>query len=1418
MTVETDRTIPPEREQVVELAASQIDNYQRQPEELVSHFNREVSALDGYRGRQLLELLQNADDAGVDAEAGCRLLLDLSRERLVVANTGKPFSKKGLTSLVISDCSPKQLERNRFIGLKGLGFRSVLTWTDQPLISSGPYEVLFDRAKAVERVQRMAAENSFVNETVMPFQESTGRWPAAVMRFPSLPANNDPWLNLARTCRADGYDTVVILPLPDGQRGDDIHKEMLQQVRNLPTSALLFCRHLTCVEITGDFQRTWNLLRQNHADGRATVVLEQDGAPELWHVYRQIGQVSSEGAETSSGGRRDFEVAVAVPEVAKPNPTGTLCVFFPTHEQLPCAIVMHATLETSDDRNRLVAHASNREVLGQLARHVAAVVESQAAPETPRRALELIAGVENADPELKALGFVDALVKACSDRPIFPRLDGTVKPSVDVRQVPHATWLSQLGPDLFPEVLAIGPNDVLSSLLALFKLSWFDTLTLKDRLKRYLMGIERSRSGEILGRLLRDSQLEEVGADGLLVGADGQLVVDGTCFFTPVEKLPMLPPWASNIRFVDEAFQEGLLRGSKAPGLRFLASDLTRCRSDVDEYRFDTVARALIDHVDHGIDGNAPATAQRWRQLLRWLFDASAGSNQVLPQIAIKVITTRGTLRRATTCYLGPDYPQGQVVWRLYQKFGQDEFVGSQSDNGLSGLATDDVENFLLALGIASTPRIKPFGPSADYSRFRETVVDRMDYPRTVRGQLCDNPRDVRKLCRDYEIEGVLVPDRWVQLITDGDPAAIAAYLLSSGSTMLADEIDTRARFAAKLSYEQKLWADPSLPIPNATLFLLRESAWVPGSDGRRRRPSEIMLSSQGVKVLRGVYERHAIDPKDPVITAHGGREALSSLLTRLGAVSSLDTLTGQSLYELLLALPDRDPSGEVAPGIYRTLIQASVSAEDSPHRDRFLSSGHMWSRHKGTASYLPVGQLRYNANLTVTKAIEAHIPLVDIPRRMNTSLVRQLFGIASLTSEEIQLSLIPDGTEYDPGSEDANQHLGSAIPYIYALRLAPNLDEGGRELGLLRKATLRVCTRARVSAMLPGGNSEEIVLKDVGEGLVIKTMLVVVGEYRENAAGYLTFWLNVAELVAELLGRDVAAEVGGILRCRTTSEMLEVVRVRLGADADAKLGEAKARFEDRFTGDDEKEQPIPPPPPAPSSPSPQPSPPASQPVSTGDGVSSGEGTPPMTTFEPISGPSDRPAKKRRLVVAGPGGGGGGGRGPLATEPVTFKVVEAFERWEGRFIIQVSHLRGSDAFGCDLLSIASEAVRDKAMAEQSISDADIVRYIEVKGRSSRTGEVELTDNEYQAARRLCNRYWLYRVFVDPSRESHYEVAVLSDPLNSKAVRTITRFDLAEGSGASFYSMVEKAEDDAIPDPKRPTNELRLPKTPSGTNG
>ena len=227
----------------------------------------------------------------------------------------------------------------------------------------------------------------------------------------------------------------------------------------------------------------------------------------------------------------------------------------------------------------------------------------------------------------------------------------------------------------------------------------------------------------------------------------------------------------------------------------------------------------------------------------------------MLPQLSIKVVTTQGSLQRATNCYLGKDYPRGQIVWRLYERFARDEFVGHASHNGLDGIPVGEAERFLLDLGVRSDPRLEQFRSGSDYFRFRESVIDRLDYPRQIRrGNVCNSSDDVRNICKEYEIEGLSVPDRWIQLLMEGDSIAVAAYLLSAGSRSLPRELDLEAKFQNRIGAEQKLWNDLSVTIPNVMLFLLRESAWVPATGGRRLRTSEIMLSSQGVRILRGIF------------------------------------------------------------------------------------------------------------------------------------------------------------------------------------------------------------------------------------------------------------------------------------------------------------------------------------------------------------------------------------------------------------------------------------------------------------------------------------------------------------------------------------------------------------------------------------
>ncbi|MGG1398035.1 hypothetical protein ABE288_09510 [Bacillus salipaludis] len=61
--------------------------YEISPERILSDYRRERREMDGYKGRQVLELLQNADDASEQARIK-HVYIELSNQTLLIANNG----------------------------------------------------------------------------------------------------------------------------------------------------------------------------------------------------------------------------------------------------------------------------------------------------------------------------------------------------------------------------------------------------------------------------------------------------------------------------------------------------------------------------------------------------------------------------------------------------------------------------------------------------------------------------------------------------------------------------------------------------------------------------------------------------------------------------------------------------------------------------------------------------------------------------------------------------------------------------------------------------------------------------------------------------------------------------------------------------------------------------------------------------------------------------------------------------------------------------------------------------------------------------------------------------------------------------------------------------------------------------------
>ena len=119
------------------------EKYLRNVIDLISDYNNENKTRDDYKGRQIYELLQNADDCFTTEINDISVKIEFRDNKLIIQNTGKPFDARGITSLMHPDASSKYKDT---IGCKGLGFRSILNWAYDITIRTKEFCVNFSKS------------------------------------------------------------------------------------------------------------------------------------------------------------------------------------------------------------------------------------------------------------------------------------------------------------------------------------------------------------------------------------------------------------------------------------------------------------------------------------------------------------------------------------------------------------------------------------------------------------------------------------------------------------------------------------------------------------------------------------------------------------------------------------------------------------------------------------------------------------------------------------------------------------------------------------------------------------------------------------------------------------------------------------------------------------------------------------------------------------------------------------------------------------------------------------------------------------------------------------------------------------------------------------------------------------------------
>lgn len=344
-------TIDEAKAYIEKLRTEYIENHKKSQErdELIGENAIEQRDVNGYHGREILELLQNADDAyqksiesGEKPSCDLEVYIEYKDNCLTVTNTGTAFDRDGIKAIVQGNNSPKS---GKYIGNKGTGFRSVLNWAESVEVISGPFSLrfskeyanaIFEEIKDEPQIQKQLARRSNLYIPIL-----------AVPEF----IETEHFLD----------KTIIRIHLDSNKLNDDF--SVSKQLDNIDLRILLFLPNISRIVIDANgekiiYQRivdekTGYILLQKMVNAKVTV-------EEEFYLFKKTIPAAIEEDRVM----KDIQLAVAVPLKIESFEPSYLYSYFPLlNTRSPFNCVMHASYVLSDHRDTLNRGDENKRVI-----------------------------------------------------------------------------------------------------------------------------------------------------------------------------------------------------------------------------------------------------------------------------------------------------------------------------------------------------------------------------------------------------------------------------------------------------------------------------------------------------------------------------------------------------------------------------------------------------------------------------------------------------------------------------------------------------------------------------------------------------------------------------------------------------------------------------------------------------------------------------------------------------------------------------------------------------------------------------------------------------------------------------------------------------------------------------------------------
>ncbi|MEI6035211.1 MAG: DUF3883 domain-containing protein [Verrucomicrobiae bacterium] len=1359
--------------------------YEQDPRRIASDRGAERSASTAYHGREILELLQNANDAAAENGTNSHVRIELSPSGLVVANTGRPFQAGGITSLMLAHLSTKSRD-SLVIGNKGLGFRAVLNWTQRPIVLSGALALGFGPEIAREheaRIQHVLERITEHRAGGLP----TLQFPAILDNIPEgLPAA---WREIFAACQRcrTSFDTAIGLVF----ERPGSYEQAREQILALSPEMLLFVRHLDRLEIAlpGESVKAWHIRRTgNEAQVKADGIHVR-----TWKIWAEDGDLPLELVEPESPHR--YELAIATSDT--PLQGRKLYSYFETQVDFGFPLICHASFELDPTRNHINQGALNLFIMRRLAELHARVVEEVARAEggwsggklaVSSRATELFPGGD----------YQSELMRALQDKAFLPCVDGKMRRGSEARNIVNgsSSWL----PPSFGDAVNFDGFSGASTLLKVLDVhqlteeEWMGRIDLIDfsaveTVARFAAGLLKSgllASFSCLPNILTDSSGERI--------QGGRIYVSGSSGTEPS------PPHWLSFRFLNSPLRERLQRHMSEKDGRDLVSRLKASGYDADEYNTASVTGAAVSQAESYIAANPDKTDNVRHELLAYLhkiFLARSSESEFRPIARLQVPNQVGSWTPALEVHFSTGHTEhGEILQVLYGNCLPQLLVAPASEFPWIQ-APASLAAFLAWIGVADLPR--SCTETIDQNEFTAYVKSQIPPTFRVIGENHVYTHQSISHRRHVDASSIVGLDKILDTAT---PEAVLGWVAKDGrfgDWMSASKSHGKFVFIKPGGSASKTYDGE---IPSYPRWLIQHTTWLTGDDGQKHAPCDMVLSEE--EQLAGIIPRPRVPAGDKLSS-----DAISSALHLVGLPRGIASLSLRAYFDALRRCEAVDH--KAAASYYRYVLEQRKSNGDSTliesqERRNFIATGKVWCDYGGTVQLIEVKRARYRKGDDVPKGISQFVPLMTFPPKRGPDRVDALFGVRVLKDSGFEiLNTVPRA-----GSENVQEQVSAAAESMLLLRRA-TLAPSKLQIEALTNLKVEVCSE--VSAAFVGDDSSRQEVH-MGENEWILTsgnraLYVVCPDSQPVSLRNECLVNSIAEAIASIFGLTDPSAFARLIQAADETQRIGLLSSLLG-EAPADVLEQLARMREREQEIAKQGGPIVPPLPPPPLPT-VPKLPEGEPVKpepsgdlTGGSTGKGIGDNSVVTVQPLPHtPEVRKRIRTRVTHSAPKEKGFklSYRSP-ASGVEAERVALAYERSKGRHPVSVNHIQGQDGSGCDILSYRTpeEAEAVRAMVEKA-PFATVERVIEVKGRSDQSARISLAGNELDAANLRKERYFLYRIFRTDEPDT-WQIAELQNPCHateSHVPTLVVDLEAAQNTKKAVLTLADEGIDEIASD-------------------